>query len=243
MRRALVVLLLAVVALPAGAAVSEQRYRGYARDAVSGRYLYAEEHSQRYDGSRWLGGTIRYVDPAGRVLGEKTLDFSRDRYVPLMRYSLLAPSHGEAITAVGPDGLTLERSDDGRHETVTLPRQAGMAADSGFNAWLVDHLDELAAGKVLSLNFVVVGRLDAYRFRVRRTGDVQREGERAVALVVEPDSLLRYLVDPLRVVYGLTSRRLLQYQGLSNLVNPATGKPWQVEIVYPSQAPRWAGGN
>lgn len=243
MRLRAVAMLLAVVTLPVQAAVSEQQYRGYARDAASGRYLYAEEHSQRYDGTRWLGGTIRYVDPAGRVLGEKTLDFSRDRYIPLMRYSLQAPPHGEAITAVTADSMALERRSEGRRETATLKRQDNMAADSGFNAWLVDHLDELAAGKALSLNFVVVGRLDVYRFRVRKTGELQREGERAVALVVEPDSLLRYLVDPLRVVYGLESRRLLQYQGLSNLVNPATGKPWQVEIVYPRQVPVWAGGN
>lgn len=222
----------AVMAGSVAAEPREERYLGYASEQGSRRYLYTEVHRHQFDGRRWLGGSIRYVAPDGSVLGERVLDFKADPYVPLMQYRLSQGGYEERITAVDKGGITLERRSEGQVERRRLPRVPAQAADSGFNAFLVDHLDELAAGKAIALHFAVAGRLDQYRFRVRPQGRLVVAGEQALRLRVEPDSLLRLLVDPLDVVYGLQSRQLLRYQGLSNLIDPATGKAYRVDINY-----------
>lgn len=222
----------ALVAGLAQAEVREVTYLGYATEQGSGRYLYTEVHRHRYDGPRWLGGQIRYHGPDGRLLGEKSLDFRADPYVPISTYVLRNPAYEERILGVDANGIRMQKVADGRRTQKTLPRVANQAADSGFNAFLVDRLDALAAGETVNLRFAVVGQLDQYRFRVRRVEQLTVAGEPAVRLRVEPDSLLRLLVSPLEVVYGLRSRDLLYYSGVSNILDPATGKAWNVNISY-----------
>jgi len=230
-------LTLCFLALVARAAPTEQRYLGYATDLETGSYLYTEVHRQRFEGDRWLGGNIRYVAPDGRQLGEKSLDFSQDPFVPLTRYRLERPRYEEVITRVTPDTVTLEKFSDGKRETATLTRSGDFAADSGFNAYLVANLPALRAGQTRSLRLGVIGQLDQYRFRISKAAELVFEGEPALRLRIAPDSLLRYLVDPLEVTYGLNSKRLLAYEGVSNLINPATGKVYTVRIVYTRQPP------
>ncbi len=219
------------------AEIKEVRYLGYATEQGSGRYLYTETHRHRYQGNRWLGGHIRYVAPDGRVLGEKTLDFSADPYVPVSHYRLTTPAYEEHIVAVDSTGIRMEKLADGKWSRKTLPRVDNQAADSGFNAWLVDRLDQLARGDTLSMRLAVVGQLDQYRFRVRPSGRTTVAGEPALRLKVEPDSLLRLLVSPLEVVYGLQSRDLLHYRGVSNIIDPVSGKAWSVNISYRDKPP------
>lgn len=239
-RRLGLLLLLGFMTLAASAAPVEQRYLGYATDLETGAYRYTEVHRHRYDGNRWLGGSIRYVAPDGRLLGEKTLDFSRDPFVPLTRYRLTSPAYEEVIRAVGPDRVDMEKFSDGRRETASLARAGEFAADSGFHAYIVANLDALRAGQVKTMRLGVVGQLDQYRFRIRKLADLQREGEPSLRLQIEPDSLLRFLVPSLTVVYGLQSQRLLEYVGVSNLLDPQTGKAWNVRIVYTRQPPAGA---
>jgi len=212
--------------------VREVRYLGYATEQSSGRYLYTEVHNHRYQGTRWLGGKIRYLAPDGSLLGEKTLDFSADPYIPVSSYRLINPAYEERIVRVDAQGIRMEKLADGKLTRKTLPRVANQAADSGFNAWLVERLDQLERGDTLSMRFAVIGQLDQYRFRVRSTGKTTVAGEPALRLRVEPDSLLRLLVSPLEVVYGLRSRDLLYYRGVSNILDPETGKAWSVNISY-----------
>jgi len=224
----------------AHAAVREERYLGYAVDQASGRYLYTEVHRHQYDNRRWLSGSIRYVAPDGQLLGEKQLDFKANPYVPQMRYQLKSPQYEELITRVDAKQFVMEKRKAGKTERSLQAVVSNQAADSGFNAFLVDHLDEFAAGKEVPLRFAVIGQLDQYRFRVKPVARLTLAGEPALRLRVEPDSLLRLLVDPIEVIYGLESRQLLNYRGVSNVLDPATAKAYVVEISYrdkPKSAP------
>lgn len=218
--------------LQAVAGPHELRYLGHAVAREDGRYLYTEVHRHRYDGQRWLAGSIRYVAPDGRLLGEKTLDFSADSHVPVMRYQLPGLGYEERITRVDAAAFVLARQRDGRQAQRTLPRTPGQAADAGFSVWIAGQLDTLAAGRSVSLRLAVAGQLDQYRFRISPDGQLQLGGENALRLRVRPDSALRLLVDPLEMVYGLDSRQLLRYQGPSNVLDPVSGKAYDVVISY-----------
>jgi hypothetical protein len=128
-------------------------------------------------------------------------------------------------------------------QTATVTRTPDMAADAGFTNFMVAHLPELAAGKTVNFKLGVAGLLDAYSFRARRVGTTEFEGQTAVNLSIEPDSLLRYLVDPLLLTYDIPGKRLLEYRGVSDVINPATGKAYTVRVAFYTKAPADAPKN
>ncbi len=226
-------------AVSAARADSEtQRFYGYAYDLATGKYLYTEVYREEIVNDRWLSGHTSYYDADGKRLGEKTLSFAADPYVPVYTLSLPGVGYSEGISKVGPDGVEMfkESREKGR-QTGTVPKAGQMAADSGFHSYLYQHMPDLVAGKTLKFQFAVAGQLDSYSFRARKTGDTLFEGKPAIQLKVDPDSLLRYVVDPLLLTYDPQSRRLLEYRGISNVVNPATGKPYNARIAYYTKPP------
>ena len=215
-----------------------QRFYGYAYDLATNKYIYTEVYREEIDKDHWLSGHTSYYDADGKRLGEKTLSFAADPYVPVYTLSLPGAGYSEGISKVGPDGVEMfkESRDKGR-QTGTVPKVEQMAADSGFHSYLYQRMPDLVAGKTLKFQFAVAGQLDSYSFRARKTGDTQFEGKPAIQLKVDPDSLLRYVVDPLILTYDPQSRRLLEYRGISNVINPATGKPYNARIAYYTKPP------
>lgn len=240
-------MLLGLALLVAGAAHADPqvlRFYGYAYDLKSGKYLYTEVYREEIEQGRWTSGHTSYYDAGGTRLGEKTLSFSSDPYIPLYTLDLPALGYSEGITAVGPDGVQLFRQFAGHErQTGTVPHVQPMAADSGFHSYLYDHMPELAAGVTLKFRFAAAGQLDSYGFRARKTGDTSYDGHAAILIKVEPDSLLRFLIEPLILTYDPQTRQLLEYRGISNVINPATGKPYNARIAYYSKPPADAPKN
>lgn len=240
MKPATALLAAALLAAAADApAETTLKFRGYAYDLSSNRFLYTELHEQQVVGERWLGGSIVYLGPDGGELGRKSLDFRQDPFIPVYRLDLKARGgYMEGITAVTADTIAMaKRGYDGKVQREVIRRSARVAADSGFHVFIREHFAELLAGEALHFVFAVAGNLDAYKFRARRLADTTFEGRPAVRFRVEPDSLLRWLVDPLELTYEVEQRKLLEYRGVSNIHDPATGKAYNARIIYPSQPP------
>jgi hypothetical protein len=240
-------MLLGFALLAAGAAHADPqilRFYGYAYDLKSGRYLYTEVYREEIEQGRWISGHTSYYDADGRRLGEKTLSFASDPYVPVYTLELPAVGYSEGISAVGPDGVRMFKQSEGQErQTGSVPKVEPMAADSGFHSYLYDHMPELAAGATLRFRFAAAGQLDSYNFRARKIGDTSFDGHAAIRLKVDPDSLLRFLVEPLILTYDPQTRQLLEYRGISNVINPATGKPYNARIAYYSKPPADAPKN
>lgn len=215
-------------------------FRGYAYDLASNRFLYTELHVQQVVGERWLGGSIVYLAPDGHELGRKTMDFRQDPFVPVYRLELRARGgYTESITGVSAERIEMAKQGYGakQAETRSVLRPARVAADSGFHTFLREHFAELLEGGPVNFGFAVAGNLAVYKFRARRLPDTTFEGRPAVRFRVEPDSLLRWVVDPLELTYETGQRRLLEYRGVSNIHDPATGKAYNARIIYPSSPP------
>jgi len=214
-----------------------QRFYGHAYDLKSGAYLYTEVHAQQVDATRWLGGTIDYYDPAGQKFGHKTLDFRNDEFVPVFRLEMNS-GYMEGIRDNRNEVVMERREKAGaRVETETLDKVSPMCADSGFHSCLRAHFAELQAGKTVKFTLAVAGSLDSFRFRARKSGEIQWQGQKAVQIHVEPDSLLRLLAGPLELLYEPEQRKLLEFRGISNIQDPRSGKPYDVRIIYPEQPP------
>lgn len=226
----------AAAASVAPPADGERRFYGYAYDLKTDRYLYTEVHRQTVAGGRWVGGTIEYFAADGRRIGGKTLDFSDDPFIPTYRFEMPGLDYVEAITdSRGP--ITMRRQKGDRVATEQLPKREPMCADSGFHSLLVDRFGALMAGQTVAFRMAVAGSLDAFKFKVRRIDDTRFEGRSAVRFRVDLDSLLGLLVDPLVLTYDPQTRRLLEYRGLSNVLDPSSGDAYVVRIAYYAETP------
>ena len=218
------------------------RFYGYAYDLDSGRYLYTEVHQQQLSGDRWTSGSIRYYAPDGKELGAKTLDFAADPFVPTYDYQLPALGYREGITAVGQQ-IAMRKTADGKTRTASISNTPPIAADSGFHTFLRAHFQELLDGKTVAFTFVAAGNLDSFKFRAKRIDDTMFEGRKAVRFKVEANSLLRLVAPELYLTYDPEERRLLEYRGPSNVIDPERAEAYKARIVYPSQPPADAPKN
>jgi hypothetical protein len=211
------------------------RVTGQVRDAATQRMLYTELHEQTLaaDGSVQTALTT-YLDPQGREIGRKVLDFRANRTVPRYRMDLPSQRYAEGITEVGSE-VAMFKLDQGQEQRKRLPLAKGrVAADSGFNQLLLDQMPAIKAGETLAFVLIVPGKADQYQFRARKRTDPTPPGEAArLRVTVEPDSLLRWVVSPIELVYNAEGTRLLQYTGLSNVLDTATGQVYpRVQIQY-----------
>ena len=217
---------------------------GYARDAGSQRFLYAEVHEfNRAPDGKVLTVQSRYVDDQGREVARKSLDYRSNRYIPVYRMDVPAQRYAEGIrNNTGP--VVVFKRDGEREEVKSLARESGLeAADSGFNHLLMDQLPRLLKGETVNFRLIVAGQTDSFRFRARQVGETTFEQTPAVKLRVEPDSLLRLVVDPLELVYDREGTRLISYRGVSNIIDPRTDQVYkQVVITYGGPVPPEARG-
>lgn len=233
-------LLLAAIGSSARA---EGGFYGYAYDLDNGKYLYTEVHQPSFESGREVASTIRYYAPDGKELGHKTLDYRADAYVPKFRFDLYSAGYAEGITANGESITLLKISGRGKEKRKTIARDGFTAADSGFNHAVQDSLGKLVQGETVNFRFAVAGQLDSYRFKIKKIGEGSFEGKPAVKLLVQADSLLRYIAPDLNLLYDVQGRRLLEYRGVSNIHDPATGRAYNARIVYFTKPPEDAPKN
>lgn len=222
------------------------RVIGYVRDAQTQAFLYSELHEQTLaaDGAVSTGVTT-YHDAQGKAFARKTLDFRQQRCIPLYNMQIPAQGYSEGIRQLSPKLEMFKRNgSDERTDKLGL-RDGLVAADEGFNQLIQDQLPALAKGETVAFTLVVAGYLDQFRFRAKAVSGQLASGQDdgatrlpPLVLKVEPDSLLRMLVSPITLHYDARTRQLLRYEGVSNILNPATGKVYErVRIDYGVAAP------
>ena len=233
-----------LLAATACAAQASDAFYGYAYDLASGKYLYTEVHQPVIEGGKEVASTIRYYAPDGKEIGKKTLDYRADAYVPKFRFDLPGEGYAEAITGNGESIDMLKISGKGKEKRKSIARAAGLnAADSGFNHAVQDNLPKLVKGETVNFKFAVAGQLDSYRFKISKVGSGVFEGKPAVKLLVQADSLLRFVAPDLNLLYDAEAKRLLEYKGVSNIHDPASGKAYNARIAYYTKPPQDAPKN
>lgn len=229
----------ALILLAAGAARAQDavaRFYGYGYHLDSGRYAFTEVLEQRMVDGQWVHGRSTYYLPDGGELGRKSLDFTRDPFVPVYRLALRG-GYAEGISDNGnPVVMSLEAG--GKARRATLPKDGLTAADAGLPRLLRAHLDRLQRGETVAFSVIAPARLDRYRFRARNGGDVEFEGRKALSIQVDMDSLLRLFAGPLRFTFDPETEKLLEFRGPINVIDPATGEPFNVRVSYFSVPPR-----
>lgn len=223
---------IAICASSATDASELQHFSATARDVQSGRVLYTEQYDVQVDNARWLSGTTRYVLPSGQQFAERKFDFASDRYVPVFLLDQSDPPYQEGISRVGKDKVDVFQVRDGQRKAASFDRTPNLVADCGSQAYVVDHLAELQAGKTLHFTLIVAGRVDTFRLRATKVKDVDVEGTRGIRIRIELDSVLSLVLPPIELSIDPVSRRILDYTGITTVKDPSTKNSFTARIVF-----------
>ncbi|HCB12845.1 MAG TPA: hypothetical protein DEP36_04655 [Gammaproteobacteria bacterium] len=228
------VLLLADAALPAWAASGhryEEVFQGVARDE-RGEIAYVEEHRMIYEDGRPHRNETHYLDASGQEIAVLISRFTTHPYVPNYSFQDHRLGRQDGTFVDGAWVKIYSRSDqEAPVQQDMLRLEEGMVTSQGLHIYLRDHLAELAEGHaVKQARFLVPLEGRDFMFHIRRLDEL-REPD-TVALNIEGDSgFLQLFAPKLEVHYDLETRRLLSYQGASNLLD-ANHKAQNVTIAY-----------
>jgi len=213
-------------------------YLGEAYDLKSYQLVYRESHQEYFTNGLKTGTYTSFQDPQGHVIAERRLDFSRSSVKPDYTFKDFRDGYEEGANVLGAQVRVFYRDagEEKLHEKVlTVPEP--YVIDGGFNAFLKQNWDSLTAGRRIHFHFVAPARLDYFSFVAHEDPGRVPKGKIARAFVVEVDnSLLRLLVSPIVVLYDPSTRRMMQYQGISN-IGDGKGKSLKVNLVYPETGP------
>lgn len=220
----------ALMALPSLAAYREEL--GLAADLDSGRPLYREQHVLRAgpDG-RLQERLVVYRCTDGTPFARKRVDYRDAAAAPAFQFEDVRSGYREGVQRrAGLATVFVDRPDAGP-KSAPLPT-GELVADAGFDQWVQAEWPQLTSGRSVPMEFLVPSRLTSYGFRVYEvSGDETAAAQRRFRLRL--GGLLGWFVPHIDVVYSDAERRLLSFEGLSNLRDDAGEDPLEVRIDFP----------
>jgi hypothetical protein len=206
------------------------QYHGTATDLRSGQFYYTEEHEEWHQASQPSETRITYKDDARTVIVTKKIDY-------FLQEDLRDGSMEEARTEGGVTELTYRRNRNKAVETRKIRIPPPVVIDGGFTNFVKLHWQDLERGEKISFSFAVPSQLDYFSFRMSKAQETTFNGKHAVIYKMELDHpILRAILPAVLLTYNKSSRRLMRYEGISN-INDKTGKSYHVRIVYPTTGP------
>jgi hypothetical protein len=195
----------------------------YALDGTT--LLYTEAH-------HWRGvlHTVEYFRPSGELVAVNELDSSASFISPAYTQHYPRTDFAEGARWHGTELVLFS----GAKQQV-VHYQVPLVISSGFYHFILEHWQELHAGRALVFDFAVPSRMTTVRLRMHALGAAAGGIKDAdpswfYVRVEAANALLRWLVQPLTVAFD-DQQRLMVYRGIAN-VRDEHGDTPQVLIRY-----------
>jgi hypothetical protein len=206
-----------------------QREYAFASALRNGTPLYREEHLVRQSEGRLDERLVLYRCLDGSAFARKRVRYGEHPSAPSFLLEDARSGYREGAERTG-DGLRVAWTAPGEAEAAAQLPPGPVVADAGFDEWVRASWEPLTGGQSQSMQFLVPSRLRAYRFEVSPV-DSGNEGLRAFRLRL--GGWLGWLVPSIEVAYDAQTRRLVRFEGLSNLRDDAGDAPLKVRIEFP----------
>ncbi|WP_157960430.1 hypothetical protein [Marinimicrobium alkaliphilum] len=227
--------LLVTLCVSLAAFASDYLIEGQAYDQEDlDRLLYRE----RYTGINEEGERrVNYYDPDGERIAEKTLYYEEDPAKPGFR--IVDKRDGSELGALWEEGgerLVLLRSGRNNLREKPVRPDSPLVIDAGFDDYVQANWSVLEEGQTLRFYFAFPNRLSTVMLRAEQILPEDSP-------LYQPDEPWRYFeiqvanrlmamfADNIYLAYDQETRRLMVYQGRSNIASD-DGGTWDVRIFY-----------
>jgi hypothetical protein len=214
--------------------ISTDNYTGFAYKENSDKLLYTEEFTDRFVDGEHTETLTDYFDPNHIKIAKRVLDFRKSKFAPDFQTEDLRSGYMEGSEMVGDKVRLFNRKNKSAKvdEKIMLIPQP-IVVDGGFNQFIKANWSALEKGEVITFHFAIPARLDYFTLRAEMVESTEKE----MKVRVEPDkALIRLLASPIDVWYSKDTRRILSYEGQSN-ISDENGNNFVMRLVYPKKGP------
>lgn len=193
------------------------RFIGRAYDPQSGKLFYTEHHEiQLNENGQYKDGNVTYLDAHGKLFAEKYLSYGEQKTLPDTHFrELNSPLKFSTQNTKQGIQLTFQDEQENSSSTVQLESDGYHVIDAGFDRLVNVNWSDLQQGQALNFSFLAVTRAAFYDFRLVKT---QQSNDDQLVLKLEPDNILfRWLLDPAYLTYNMQTRKLMRFEGLTNI--------------------------
>lgn len=217
-------MVLAVCAGTAGA--DEAVYIGEAKDE-KGTLVYTEHHLVSYVDGKMIGSVTEYRAPDGELIANMRSDYSRSLAMPTYVFEDLKRNYREGLCWQDGTYVIFHRDGNEPEKTSKLFSDSRVFSCQGWHYYLINNLDLLETDNII-LNLVLPSELRPFPFVVKK---LVSDESRVSAELSLRHWLFRHFAPKLRLEYDKQKRRLVEFQGVSNILNQA-GDRQEVTIRY-----------
>jgi hypothetical protein len=233
MRLQLLCAVFASALLPAARAIENvEAFSGSAYSLDDDRLVYHETDYM----FRGAGGSERvalYRCPDGRPFARKYSRDDGDARMPDFDFADARTGYREGVRReAGARRAYVQRSRERPQQEAPLPQPAQGVIDTGFDVFLREHWQALLRGESIRFDFLVPSRRRFYAFKVSVLRHPPAPPPGSVTFRVSLGSWFAFLLPHIDVSYDRASRRLVRYEGLSN-VRGLDGRNYRVRFEYP----------
>ena len=215
-------------------AFKTESYVGYAYKEGVKTPVYTEKFTEKIVDGKPTETSTKYYDANNKLIAHRTLNFSKSTFTPDFKTEDLRTGYIEGAEASGKKYRLFVRENNEsnlKEKIITIPEPA--VIDGGFNQYIKANWSALEKGKTLVFNFAVASRLDYYKMRAVKISAT----EKTMKVKIEPERrILRLLASPIVVNYDIQTKRILSYEGISN-ISDEHGDNFMIKLVYPDKGP------
>ena len=229
MKKQTKIFLLFAIVSPVLLTAESYKYSGKAGDLKSGKFLYTDNHIETRSEGKHLSSVITYRDAKGNVIARKNIQFTKNSYLPDFELEDLRSGYIEGGVLQGKSyKVYYEKDKNSEKKEKILSLKGPSTADGGFDHFVRKNWDDLISGKTVKFSFIAPSQLYQFDFLVSKISSTSK----TITLKMRIENfLLNILVPPINIIYDSETKRIIQYEGISN-INNEEGKSYFVKIVY-----------
>lgn len=205
-------------------------YSGVASDPDTGVFRYREQHWLHHVDGKLVERLVRYRCPDGAAFAEKRVDYRDSTFAPTFALEDRRARYREGLRPAA-NGLEVFVQRPGEPAAAVAPvaRTPTLVADAGFDEFLLDRWPVLARGEAVRFDFLVPSEREPIGFKVKPVADAD-PGVLVARLSL--GAWWGFLAPSLDARYDRRTKRLMRYEGLSNL-RDGEGNNLLVRIDFP----------
>ncbi|MFT6122952.1 MAG: hypothetical protein ACJASG_001480 [Oleiphilaceae bacterium] len=206
-------------------------FTGKAYDLDSEHLLYVERHNIKLTAAgEYLSSQVNYFDPDGKLIATKYLDFSDSQTMPKLRFvdgRINAKIEVETFDKKKQHGVRIlqERGSERQVSEVKTEDKQTSIIDAGFNLYAMSNWQRLIEGGTLEMDFLALTRSEYIGFKLEPANLENKAETGHMVLSLSPQNFfISLLMEPIYLTYDINSKRLIRFEGLTNLEMVEQGK-------------------
>jgi hypothetical protein len=165
---------------------------------------------------------VQYVNPKGKLFATKQVDYSLSLTAPSIYFRDLRNDHSVEVKYNSPQlWLKYFNKQQERSVRLTTDPDEKVVIDAGFDQFVQQHWQQLLEGRTLSFEFLAISRAKLIGFKITQ---VAQKKDRAILQIYPRNFFLGLVLRPIELTYQISTKRLLEYNGLTNIAKVVNGK-------------------